>query len=126
MVRDAATALASWKDPASWTSYRNVRFGFTLRYPSDISVLVNRTSPMSASIAFAPAMAGRHCELSERPTWSDRTLAQYQTELVQERYANATFDYAPRRDTWFVLSGVAGDNIFYERVTFACDRPSFH
>ena len=81
---------------------------------------------MSASIAFAPAMAGRHCELSERPTWLTGLLAQYQTELVQERYANATFDYAPRRDTWFVLSGVAGDNIFYERVTFACDRPSFH
>ena len=68
MVRDAATALASWKDPASWTSYRNVRFGFTSGIPVT-SLYSNRTSPMSASSAFAPAMAGRHCELSERPTW---------------------------------------------------------
>ncbi len=125
MVRDAATALASWKDPASWTSYRNVRFGFTLRYPSDISVLEPNQSDERVN-RFRSGDGRAALRIVGTPNLVDRTLAQYQTELVQERYANATFDYAPRRDTWFVLSGVAGDNIFYERVTFACDRPSFH
>lgn len=98
MVRDAATALASWKDPASWTSYRNVRFGFTLRYPSDISVLERNQSDERVK-RFRSGDGRAALRIVGTPNLVDRTLAQYQTELVQERYANSTFDYAPRRDT---------------------------
>jgi hypothetical protein len=57
---------------------------------------------------------------------SGRTLSQYRAALIQEHYAKATLDYAPQRNTWFVLSGFSGDDIFYERVTFACDKRSLH
>jgi hypothetical protein len=45
---------------------------------------------------------------------------------VAGRYAGATFDYAPQRDSWFVLSGTLGEEMFYERVTISCDRRSIH
>jgi hypothetical protein len=36
------------------------------------------------------------------------------------------FDYAPQRSNWFVLSGTLGEEMFYERVTFACDGHALH
>ena len=45
---------------------------------------------------------------------------------MTERYAGATFDYAPQRGNWFVLSGIIGDEMFYQRVTFSCDGQSVH
>lgn len=124
-ITDSAMALPPWKDAASWANHRNARFGFTLRYPDDI-------------FAFEPAQSDEHVKrfrsrdgraalrIFGTPNVAGRTLAQYRTALIQERYAKATFDYAPQRDTWFVLSGFTGNDIFYERVTFACDRRSFH
>ena len=40
--------------------------------------------------------------------------------LLTESYAGAAIDYAPVRDTWFVLSGIRNGTMFYERVTFTC------
>lgn len=125
-VTDLAMALPSSKDAASWASYRNARFGFTLRYPADIFAF--EAAQSDEHVKRFRSRDGRAAVLRifGTPNLAGRTLAQYRTVLIQERYAKATFDYAPQRDTWFVLSGVAGDDIFYERVTFACDRRSFH
>jgi hypothetical protein len=112
-------------DGASWARYRNARFGFALRYPADIFVL----EPVSSDelVRHFRSRDGRATlRIVATPNVAGRTLAQYRTALIQERYGKAKFDYAPQRDTWFVLSGVAGDDIFYERVTFACDRRSLH
>jgi curved DNA-binding protein CbpA len=112
-------------DIVHWASYRSQRFGFTVEYPPDIFV-------------FEPAQSDEHVtrfrsrdgraalRIFGAPNLAGRTLAQYRAALIQERYAKATLDYAPQRPTWFVLSGFSGDDIFYERVTFACDKRSFH
>jgi hypothetical protein len=34
--------------------------------------------------------------------------------------------YTPQRGTWFVLSGVLGTDMFYERVTFSCGGQALH
>jgi curved DNA-binding protein CbpA len=112
-------------DIVHWASYRSARFGFTVEYPPDIFV-------------FEPAQSDEHVtrfrsrdgraalRIFGTPNLAGRTLTQYRAALIQERYAKATLDYAPQRPTWFVLSGFSGDDIFYERVTFACDKRSFH
>jgi curved DNA-binding protein CbpA len=127
--KDSATTVSAmapaWNDIASWTHYRNANFGFALKYPGDIFV-------------FEPALSDEHVKrfrsrdgraalrIFATPNAAGRTLTQYRTALIQERYPQTKLDYAPQRETWFVLSGFTGDDIFYERVTFACDKRSFH
>ncbi|NJO34335.1 MAG: J domain-containing protein [Rhodospirillales bacterium] len=121
----SAMAIPAWKDVTSWTHYRNASFGFALRYPGDV-------------FAFEPALSDENVKrfrsrdgravlrIFGTLNVAGRTLAQYRTALIQERYPQTKFDYAPQRETWFVLSGFAGNDIFYERVTFSCDKRSFH
>jgi hypothetical protein len=112
-------------DSASWASYRNVRLGFSLRYPAHI--FVPEPAQSDDLVTRFRSRDGRATlQIVATSDVAGRTLAQYRTALIQGRYRQAQFDYAPQRDTWFVLSGVAGDDIFYERVTFACDRRSLH
>jgi len=112
-------------DSASWASYRNARLGFSLRYPADI--FVHEPTQSDHLVTHFRSGDGRATlRIVATSNVPGRTLAQYRTALIQERYRQVKFDYAPQRDTWFVLSGVAGDDIFYERVTFACDRRSLH
>jgi DnaJ-like protein len=112
-------------DGANWASYRNARFGFSLRYPADIFALEPAQS--DDLVKHFRSRDGRATmRIAATSNAAGRTLAQYRTALIEERYRNVKFDYAPQRPTWFVLSGVAGDDIFYERVTFACDRRSLH
>jgi len=112
-------------DSTGWASYRNARLGFSLRYPADI--FVPEPAQSDDLVTRFRSRDGRATlQIVATSNVAGRTLAQYRTALIQERYRQAQFDYAPQRDTWFVLSGVAGDDIFYERVTFACDRRSLH
>lgn len=55
-----------------------------------------------------------------------RSLSAYRRGLISREYAAANLDYAPTRKTWFVLSGVRGDEVFYHRVTFACGDRVVH
>jgi len=112
-------------DSASWANHRNARLGFSLRYPPDI--FVPEPALSNALVTHFRSRDGRATlQIVATSNVAGRTLAEYRTALIQERYRQAKFDYAPQRDTWFVLSGFAGDAIFYERVTFACDRRSLH
>ena len=47
-------------------------------------------------------------------------LRVYRAFVLQQSYPGADIDYAPVRDTWFVLSGTRDGMMFYERVTFTC------
>jgi curved DNA-binding protein CbpA len=108
-----------------WASYRNARFGFTVKYPADIFSL--EAAQSDESVKRFRSRDGRAVfRIFAARNLSGRTLSQYRAALIQEHYAKATLDYAPQRNTWFVLSGFSGDDIFYERVTFACDKRSLH
>ena len=48
------------------------------------------------------------------------SLRDYRALVLQQTYPGAAIDYAPVRDTWFVLSGTRDGTMFYERVTFTC------
>src|SRR5262249_19027987 len=106
-------------DAASWASYRNARFGFTVKYPADIFAIKEDQSDEHARL-FRSRDGRAALRIFATPNLAGRTLTQYRTALIQERYAKAILHYTPQRDTWFVLSGFSGDDIFYERVTFAC------
>lgn len=45
--------------------------------------------------------------------------AQYKVKVTRS-YAGARIEYERLADTFFVISGVRGKEVFYERVTFSC------
>ena len=54
------------------------------------------------------------------PNVDGMSLRDYRSLVLQQSYPGAAIDYAPVRDTWFVLSGIRNGTMFYERVTFTC------
>ena len=107
-----------------WVSYHNAAFGFALQYPGDVFVLDPSQSDGGRSFLSRDGRA--RLVISAAVNTSGITVAKHRQSLVEAHYKGATFDYAPQRRTWFVLSGTVGDKIFYQRVTFACDRRAFH
>ena len=108
----------------NWVSYRNAAFGFALQYPGD--VFVSDPSRSDGGRSFLSRDGRARLIISTAVNTSGITLMKHRQSLVESHYKGATFDYAPQRSTWFVLSGTVGDEIFYQRVTLSCDGRAFH
>jgi hypothetical protein len=113
------SAAALPQDVGDWATYRNPRFGFSISYPADVfrpaPAPANGDGQLWKSVdgwAQLLASAGRNTP--------GETLLSYRRLVLEKSYPGAVLDYAPVRDTWFVLSGTMSNTIFYERVTFAC------
>jgi curved DNA-binding protein CbpA len=118
-------AAAHGGQGAKWATYRNATFGFALRYPADVFALDSGQS--TGTVQTFVSRDGRAVLriLAARNT-AGLTLSAFRHSLMKKRYAGASFDAAPQRDHWFALSGTRGENAFFERVTFSCDRKSMH
>jgi len=105
-------------------AYRNARLGFSLRYPADVFESGKGADSDDRLLASRDgrALLRIFATTNSVPT----TIAEYRRSLIAQRYADARFDYAPQRQDWFVLSGSVAQEMFYERVTFSCDRRSIH
>jgi hypothetical protein len=104
--------------PREWKTYRDDRFAYSLSYPAGV-FSAEQASPSRSDQVLWSSEAGARLVVAARPR-SGETIASYRRSIIDSRYASATFDYAPVRDTWFVLSGTRGQEMFYERVSFAC------
>ncbi len=100
--------------------YRNEKHGFSLQVPADVFVEGISRNPEAGNVwisrdgqARLSAVAGSN-ETGE-------TLDSYRRFVMEQTYAGARFDYTPVRENWFVLSGIKGNQVFYERITFVCD-----
>jgi curved DNA-binding protein CbpA len=122
--------LTSWApaDPSrrhTWGTYQNDRFGFALDYPADLFMADDR-----ALGDFWRLFVSRdgQARLLVTAGFNSRRLtpATYRQSMVDGVYGGASFEYAPLRKTWFVLAGSSGVDMFYERVTFACDGRIIH
>ena len=103
--------------PAQWTVHQNTRFGFALKYPQDVFTTESNEREINDRLLISGDGRGL-LRIHSRPT--PTSITRYRTSLVAGRYAGATFDYAPQRQSWFVLSGTLGEEMFYERVTISC------
>jgi len=110
---------------SGWASYRNARFGFSLRYPAD--VFAYDVGPSSETMrTFVSRDGGAMLRIFADDNVAGTTLTRYRRSRMEERYAGAVFDPVPQRKFGFVLSGTQGDNAFYEHVTLACDGRAVH
>lgn len=112
---------------ANWTTYRDTRFDFALRYPAGIF----RFDPTQsgANVHTFVSRDGRAvlrivaAEIAARTT-----LVRFGRALIKKRYRGAAAKLRKilRRRRWFALWGTHGEEILRERVTFACDGRSMH
>lgn len=114
-VSAAPTAAQGQEEIATYT---NKRFGFRLSYPT---VRFKPQEPLSEEgRLWVSHDGGARLLAGALPNAEAMVLKDYRDFVLRESYAGAEIDYAPMRDTWFVLSGTREGTIFYERVTFTC------
>jgi hypothetical protein len=103
-----------------WLEYHNERFDFALKVPAEQFRPGTARNPEVGALWISRDGQARLIAVAG-PNETGGSLADYRSFIMETTYPNARFDYTPQRDNWFVLSGVQGDQIFYERVTFVCD-----
>ena len=115
LVVSAAAAKAQGMEIAT---YRNPLYGFSISYPT---AHFSPQEPLAAEGRVWVSQDGSARLLAGGlPNEDGLSLRQYRELVLRESYQGADVDYAPVRDTWFVLSGTRDGMIFYERVTFTC------
>jgi hypothetical protein len=109
-------ALADQFIPASngWQTYINDRFGTRLDFPAD--VFVPQPPPENGDgLSFRSDNAT--LQVVSFHNVNDQSPAEFKRELLAgDGYREVT--YSPSGETWFVLSGYRGQNIFYEKFLF--------
>jgi hypothetical protein len=116
LTATTATGIAQGSD---WTTYRNDRFGFSLRYPVDVFA-TERTSEARDGEAFVGLEGGARLLVGAFVNDGQHTVESYRRFVAKESYSGFDISYAPLRETWFVLSGEGKGKIFYEKVMFSC------
>jgi hypothetical protein len=126
MLAAAPAALPERRGRGSgWTSYRDARFGFALRFPAD--VFAYEAGPSGEDLrTYVSRDGGAKLHIFAADNVAGISLIRYRRSRMIKHYAGAVFDQVPQRKLGFVLSGIQGDNAFYERVTLTCDGRAIH
>ena len=116
---------AAAQDRGGLATYRNERHGYSLSYPAAQFIALPQATEDARLFVSNDDKARLLVGTLENST--NKSLVEYRTFLLGESYAGAKIDYAPVRDSWFVLSGIARNGMmFYQRVTFTCDGRSIN
>jgi hypothetical protein len=104
-----------------WTTYRSPSYGFSFAFPDGLFKL-DKSVPQAngGGIWLSDDRSARLIATSGPNAGNDSVLA-YRQSIISESYAGAKLDYAPMLPNGFVLSGITGERMFYERITFVCD-----
>jgi hypothetical protein len=111
-------AQGAAQDSGGLATYKNDRHGFSLSYPAAQFIALPAPNEDGRQLLSKDGKA--RLLVGTLANFDNKSLGAYRTFLMAESFAGAKFDYAPVRDTWFVLSGTRGDMAFYQRVNFAC------
>ena len=118
LVLSLAALDAAAQGAQEIATYRNPMFGFTLSYPT---AYFTPQEPLAQEGRVWVSRDGNARLLAGGiPNDEGLNLRDYRDLVMKESYRGAAVDYAPVRDTWFVLSGTRDGMMFYERVTFTC------
>jgi hypothetical protein len=104
---------------AEWQSYRSERFGYQFLYPADLLKLVME-APDGQSLEFQSDDGQTKLKVLTTFNTDNVSPAEYRAEIIRTLPGYGGIDYGPRGSSWFVLSGVRGSSIYYQKVLFAC------
>jgi hypothetical protein len=120
VVSVLAGAAMAQAQPGDAIEYRNPKYGFTMRVPSDVFQPGATKNADAGSLWISRDKQARLVAAAQINSTGE-SIQSYRKFLMQENYSDAQIDYSPIKDNWFVISGVSKDGqMFYERVTFAC------
>ena len=102
-----------------WTEYRNDRYGFTFRYPSDVFA-PDRGSEAGDGQAFVARDGDAQLLVGALHNETGYTPAAYQNYVARTSYRDFQLDYRRISGNWFALSGEGKGKVFYEKVMFTC------
>jgi hypothetical protein len=103
----------------SWVPYTNERFGFSFRYPADVFE-PERKAERGDGELFVGAGGEARLLVGAFENSDGHTIASYMSFIRRDSYSKYPVSYAPRGQTWFVLSGETSQHVFYEKVMFSC------
>jgi hypothetical protein len=115
----ALTGAAEAQPDQGWTAYVNERFGFSLRYPAELFEL-ERASEAGDGRVFVARDGDARLLVGAFANTDRHTVESYRRLIGAQSYADFQISYAPRGQTWFVLSGEGNGRMFYEKVIFSC------
>src|SRR5262245_33707546 len=104
---------------SGWAPYVNERFGFAFRYPADLFEPERSTAAGDGEV-FAEVGGHGRLLVGAFANLDGHSVASYMSYIRSKSYSDYAIDYAPRGQTWFVLSGANDRNVFYEKVMFSC------
>jgi hypothetical protein len=116
----AASFVEGAATNGSGIPYRNEKFGFSLSVPGKLFVPGRSRNAADGGLWISRDRQARLVAVAGRNE-TNETLRSYRAFVIQQSYADARLDDTPVQDTWFVLSGTKGNQMFYERITFVCD-----
>jgi len=115
----ATPALAAHSRDGGWVPYVNDRFGFSFHYPAEV-FKPERTSERGDGEIFVGAGGEARLLVGAFENSDGHTVTSYMNFIRRDSYSKYSVSYAPRGQTWFVLSGENSQNVFYEKVMFSC------
>jgi hypothetical protein len=104
---------------SGWVPYVNERFGFTFHYPVEMFQPERRAEAGDGEV-FAGVRGHGRLLVGAFENVDGHSVASYMNYIRRQSYSGYAVDYAPRGQSWFVLSGDNGENVFYEKVMFSC------
>ena len=105
-------ALCGTARAETWLTYQNDRYGTTIDYPD---MFKPEPPPDNDGGRAFKSTDGARFSVSASYGGIDSNLAEYRDFILKNLKAGETVTYKTSGKNWFVISGTAGSNIFYER-----------
>jgi hypothetical protein len=102
-----------------WESYRSERFGYTLLFPADV-FKPRGEPPHGDGFEFVSRDGGAKLKVFAAYNTDNMGLVEYRAAVLGNFESYDKMDYGPMGQSWFVLSGIRGDSIYYQKVLFSC------
>jgi hypothetical protein len=105
-----------------WAAFRDDAHGFRISYPAAVFTLLHERADVGSEDGLALISRDGRARLLAESFWNEarESLSEYRARVLTEIYPGARLDYAPTRDTWFVVSGIKDGLMFYHRTSFTC------
>ena len=113
------SVLADWAQPLDWETYRSERFGYSLLFPAGVLEQHSET-PDGRGVELSSKNGLVRLKVLTADNADQISIGEYRATILRELSEGRQLQYGPMGHSWFVLSGVRGDSIYYQKVVFAC------
>ena len=111
--------FAESMQPLDWETYRSERFGYSLLFPARVLELHSET-PDGRGVELSSKDRSVRLKVVAADNSDNISIGEYRAAILREFSGASQLQYGPMGQSWFVLSGVRGNSIYYQKVLFAC------